>query len=278
MGQKLKGKNVLVTGASSGIGRATALLLADKGCNVWGTSRTPDRIDKALGSRIRFLKMDVTDDKSVKTAIKLFLKGCDQQPDIVINNAGGGIFGSIEDTSLEQTKALFETNVFGQLRVLREIVPVFRRLGRGTICNISSLAGILPVPFFGHYCATKHAIEALTESLKQELRPFGVRVFCVEPGDINTGFNEAAVKTDMDKSAYGRWVKKFWQANIGIFEKAPGPDVIAVRIARLLKKRFPYTRYPAGDALSRLFPFLLRIIHRRLREKFIRVYYGVDFK
>jgi NAD(P)-dependent dehydrogenase (short-subunit alcohol dehydrogenase family) len=278
MTDRLAGKNVLVTGASSGIGQATALLLAASGCKVWGTSRKPEKVDKGLKEKIRFLKLDLANDLSVKTAVRQFIKESGGSPDIVINNAGYGIVGSIEDTGLEQVKALFDANVFGILRVLGEIVPVMRKRGQGTICNISSLAGLLPVPFYGHYCATKHAIEALTESLKQELRPFGVKVFCIEPGDIDTAFNDAAVKTDFAKSAYKKWITAFWNANVEIFKKAPGPKVIAERIVAVLRKKNPYTRYPAGDAAARLFPFLLRLVKRRLREKFIRMYYKVDFK
>jgi len=174
---------VLITGASRGIGKACAERLVAEGDNVYGTSRHPEAEN---GDRnLHMLAMDVNRDESVNAAVNKIL-AVERRIDVVINNAGFGIAGSVEDTSVEEGKSLFETNFFGVLRVCRAVLPTMRNMGRGTIINISSLGGRIGLPYQGLYSATKFAIEGLSEALRMELRQFGIDVTLVEPGDVCT--------------------------------------------------------------------------------------------
>ena len=213
MGNGLSAKKVLITGASSGIGLAIALTLAREGYQVWGTTRSfqskpwrrwsihgeTDPVPKrdaepsagapGAGPVVRFLPMDVTDDDSVQAGFAAFMAAAGGI-DILINNAGFGVFGPLEEFPLAKTKEIFETNYFGALRLIQQAVPVMRAQRHGLIINITSLAARFVIPFQVHYSATKSALAALSEGLRQELRPFGVKVVAVEPGDIKTNFND----------------------------------------------------------------------------------------
>ena len=191
MATGLSGQKVLVTGASSGIGAAIAQALAEEGCLVWGTTRNLAKVatlPESLRQKVKFLAMDVNDDDSVRAGVDRFLAEAGGI-DILINNAGFGVFGPLEEFPLAEAKAIFETNYFGALRLIQAVVPLMREQGRGLIINVTSLAARFVIPFQVHYSATKAALSALTEGLRQELRPFGVKVVSLEPGDIKTNFN-----------------------------------------------------------------------------------------
>lgn len=269
--------NVLITGASSGIGAATAALLAGNGYRVWGTTRNLSKLPADADKAVRFVEMDVNDDDSVRRAVAQVLEEAGQI-DVLVSNAGYGIYGSIEDVPIEMAKAQFETNVFGTLRVIQAVVPGMRERREGTIILMSSLAGKLVIPFQTHYSASKYAIEAFTEGLRQELRPFGVKVACIEPGDIKTNFNDATVFPDNSGSVYKRWTDSSWHTIDINMQKAPPPSVIAHTVLAVLRRRRPGTRYPAGDFLSTKFPFLVRFMPDPVRELLIRVFYSVNFK
>jgi len=172
---------VLVTGASSGIGRACAAHLASRGYRVFGAQRSaPDS-----AGPIEMLRMDVNDDASVHAATSYILKTAGRI-DALVNNAGYALMGSVEDTSIEEARAQMETNFFGALRVIRAVLPAMRQQGSGYIINISSLAGVLGLPFSGLYSASKFALEGMTESLRLEVRGFGIKTVLIEPGDFST--------------------------------------------------------------------------------------------
>ena len=181
-------KVVLITGASSGIGKETAKLFQAKNWKVAATMRSPEN-DEELGKIVDLsvIRMDVTDVDSIRSAIKETLDGFGRI-DAVVNNAGYGLLGPFEAASVEQIDRQFQTNLFGMMNVCREILPYFREQKRGTIVNISSLGGRAALPFSSLYSATKFAVEGFTESLYYELEPFNIRVRIIEPGPIKTDF------------------------------------------------------------------------------------------
>ncbi len=174
---------VLVTGASSGLGRATATLLAVQGYRVFGTSRSPSR---APATPFELLTLDVREDASVDACIAEVLRAAGRI-DVLVSNAGGAFVGAVEETSIAEAQAQMETNCFGALRVMRAVLPAMRLRREGRIVVISSLAGLVPPPFLGAYAASKHALEALSESLAYEVRPHGVHISLVELDGMRTG-------------------------------------------------------------------------------------------
>src|SRR5437868_11029861 len=191
----------LVTGASSGIGQAAARKLVGAGFTVYGTSR------KAAAGETRggvvFLPLDVTDDESVADAVREVL-GRSGRIDVLVNNAGLGVTGAAEESSIEQARALFDTNVFGSIRMTRAVLPQMRQQGSGRIINISSVLGLVPAPFGALYAATKHAIEGYSESLDHEVREHGIRVLLVEPAYTRTSFDANAIPADEPLALYTR--------------------------------------------------------------------------
>src|SRR4051795_11633256 len=176
----------LVTGASSGISEAAARQLLEAGFTVYGTSRRATAGEQRDG--VVFLPLDVTDDESVAAAMSevLYRSG---RIDVLVNNAGLGVAGAAEETSVEQARALFETNVFGAMRMTRAVLPVMRTQGSGRIINVSSIVGLIPVPFMALYSSTKHALEGYSQSIDHELREYGIRVLLVEPGFTKPAFD-----------------------------------------------------------------------------------------
>jgi NAD(P)-dependent dehydrogenase (short-subunit alcohol dehydrogenase family) len=240
-------KSVLVTGASSGIGAAAARLLGEHGWRVFGTSRR--RRDEP---GVHWVALDVRDEASVRAGVAEVLAalaaGRDGEGlDALVCNAGYGIFGSVEETPVERAREQFETNFFGTLRTLRAVLPHLRQRGRGRVVLVGSLSGRAPIPFQAHYSASKAAIEALALALHNEVAPLGIRVSLVEPGDIQTAFNDA---TDWGEavsgSAYGARLASCERVIRESLPKAPGPEVVARAIARALESRRPRVRYTVG--------------------------------
>src|SRR5437868_12907322 len=189
----------LVTGASSGIGEAAARALVGAGFTVYGTSRRATSGETR--GEVVFLPLDVTDDESVANAVREVLDRCGRI-DVLVNNAGLGVAGAAEESSVEQARALFETNLFGSIRMTRAVLPQMREQHSGRIINVSSVLGFLPAPFMALYAATKHAIEGYSESLDHEVREHGVRVLLVEPGYTKTAFDANAVAVDEPLALY----------------------------------------------------------------------------
>ena len=272
-------KNLLITGASSGIGAATAILLNQHGYRVWGTIRDVARIQELpenLRSAVRFIGMDVTDDESVGQAIKQVIEESGHI-DILINNAGYGSFGPLEETPIELIRTQMETNYIGAIRVTQALLPSMRERNSGTIVNVTSLAAHFVIPFQIQYSASKFALRALTEGLRQELRPFNIRVFAVEPGDIKTRFNDATQFSPVNPSSpYKKWSQQVWETIDHNLQIAPPPELVAKVIHRAIlsgKKRTQ--RYTAGDFISRQFPLISRFLPDCIREWGIRLFYGV---
>jgi NAD(P)-dependent dehydrogenase (short-subunit alcohol dehydrogenase family) len=263
---------VLVTGASSGIGNACALHFVDKGMKVYGTSRDPERY---AGPRsFTMLKMDTTDQASVDAAFSALIAK-EGRLDCLLNNAGSGIAGSVEDTSIGEARDQMEVNFFGNLRVTKAALPVMRAQGFGRIVSISSMAGRAGIPFQAFYAASKFAIEGLTESLRQEMRAFGVTVCVIEPGDFRTGFTASRrmVAAAGDSSPYRDGCGK--ALGVMIHDETVGSKPVeAARLAyRLFQKKNPRVRYTVGPAFERFAMGLKRVLPSKLYEWIFMKYY-----
>src|SRR6266699_3476512 len=183
MHTSLKNKTALITGVTSGIGREIAQLLAERGARVFGTVRNPQSANPIRG--VEFVGVDVTDDASVRAAVQSIEKKAGPVQ-LLVYNAGYSFMGALEETSIEEARQQFETNLFGVLRVTNSVLPGMRQQGYGRIVNISSVLGFLPAPYMGIYVASKHAVEGYTETLDHEIRRFGVRAILVEPAYTKT--------------------------------------------------------------------------------------------
>jgi NAD(P)-dependent dehydrogenase (short-subunit alcohol dehydrogenase family) len=253
-------KVVLVTGASSGIGRETATLFQAKNWRVAATMRRPEEHGELQKiADIECFRLDVTDVESIKAAISATLEKFGRL-DAVVNNAGYGLLGPFEAASDEQIRRQFETNVFGLMNVCREVIPVFRGQKRGTIVNISSISGLAAIPFSSLYAASKFAVEGLTESLQYELEPFGIRVKLIEPGPINTDFytrsEEIARKDGLH--VYDERLEKFLEFMNKGGAEAPDGSIVAEKIYEAAtdgSKRLRYGVNTKGlPVLKRLMP------------------------
>ena len=263
---------VLLTGASSGIGAATAAELARKGYEVHGTSRRPEAAAERE-TEVRWVGMDVCDDASVEKAVAEVLSRV-QRLDAVVCNAGFGIFGSVEEVPLEKARAQIETNFFGVLRVVRAVLPHLRIGEHGRIVLIGSLAGRAPIPFQAHYSASKAAVDALALALRNELHWSGVWVSLVEPGDIDTPFNDVMDWGEGEGSPYGERRARAERVIRESLPKAPGPEVVARAVLRALTATPPRVRYTVG-AESRLVPLMRRLLPDRLALRLIRDHFDV---
>ncbi|HEY4081937.1 MAG TPA: oxidoreductase [Burkholderiaceae bacterium] len=240
-----KDKIALVTGASSGIGQATAERLARAGYKVYGTSR---RGGPASGTSFEMLSLDVTRDESVEAAVQKVMQ-LEGRIDLLVNNAGFGVApAGAEESSLEQAQAIFDTNFFGIVRMTRAVVPQMRRQGSGRIINIGSVLGFLPLPYMALYAATKHAVAGYSESLDHELRTQGVRVSVIEPAYINTPFDAHLMKPDAPLDVYREICARVENRVKEVMVGADGPDVVAEMVLKAAQADRPKIRYAPGLA------------------------------
>ncbi|MBA4285037.1 MAG: short-chain dehydrogenase/reductase [Xanthomonadaceae bacterium] len=239
----------LVTGASSGIGKATAERLASAGYKVYGTSR---RGAQPGQYPFEMLALDVTSDDSVAAAVAELLRR-EGRIDVLVNNAGFGVApAGAEESTIEQAKSIFDTNFFGIVRMTRAVVPAMRRQGSGRIINIGSVLGLLPMPYGALYSATKHAVEGYSESMDHELRTRGIRVSVVEPAFTKTAFDANVVEPDAMIDEYRRnrtALTAFVQVSIA---KGDDPAVVAEVVLKAARAAKPRLRYAAGNLAGRL--------------------------
>lgn len=270
----LDGSVVLVTGASSGLGKAIANTLYKMGYRVYGTSRKPIEEDYTEiisvsdnnSGFLRMLQLDVCSEESAKKAVEIILKE-EGRIDILINNAGFGIAGSVEDTSIEEAYSQLDTNFFGMLRMSRAVLPSMRKNKKGLIINTSSVAGLLSIPYQSMYSASKYAIEAVTEAMRIELKPFGIKVSMVEPGDTHTGFTDKRkyVEASNEGSPYrDRFIKSIKKMEHDELS-GPGPQKVVNAVLRIIKSKNPPIRITVGFPYK-LVAFLKRILPARFVE------------
>jgi short-subunit dehydrogenase len=248
---------VLITGASAGFGKACAEHLSDRGYTVYGTSRSAhfDAGSPSIAQQqpsFTTIPMDVCNDASVEAGIQYILDQ-EGQIDVVVNNAGFGLAGAFEDCTVEEVKSQFETNVFGVVRVCRTILPHMRRRRAGTLVIVGSISGLIAIPFQSAYSASKFALEGFAEALRMEVKPFGIKVVLIEPGDYKTDFtrNRVVAQQAGTHSAYSQAHKRA----LGIMEHAekngPPPGEVARLLEKILKSPSPGLRYPVGKMSDR---------------------------
>jgi len=240
---------VLVTGASSGIGKAVASAFQSKGFTVFGTSRKPAQAAAIPG--VEFVELDVTAPNSVSTAVATVIERAGRI-DILINNAGVVLLGAAEESSVTQALQLFDTNFFGLVRLTNEVLPHLRAQGGGRIINIGSAMGFLPAPYTAFYGASKYAIEGYSESLDHETREFGIRVSVVEPGYTRTSIDAQMMEPDSPIATYAVRRQNAHQVFVKAMETADEPAIVAKVVIKAATSRKPKIRYPAGRAASAL--------------------------
>ena len=273
MVENFSGRVVLVTGASTGIGRLCAERLAANGWRVYGGARSAGTMSSAPGSNLHWLPMDVTDDDSVQTAIDAILAQTGRI-DAIVNNAGFSMRGSVEDVPMAEARAILETNFFGVLRVCRAAAPALRARG-GHIVNVSSLAGLVGLPFTAHYCASKFALEGLSESLRYEMRPWGVHVALVEPGDYLTGIQASRrTSAETQQGAYAQAFDCFLQKRQTFEARAATAEPVAALVEKILNDPAPRLRYVVAMPGQRLLPLLRRLLPQGVYEACFRLLLG----
>jgi NAD(P)-dependent dehydrogenase (short-subunit alcohol dehydrogenase family) len=232
----------IVTGASGGIGEATARALHAAGYRVFGTSRRPPA---TRSTGVEYLVCDVTSDESVQTAVGNVLAKAGRI-DLLVNNAGVGLLAGAEESSLEQAKSLFDVNLFGVIRMTKAVLPTMRRQRSGRIVNISSVMGLIPAPFMALYAASKHALEGYSESLDHEIRGSGVRVVLVEPAYTRTSFEGNVYRADQQLDVYQSARTNAEGVLRDGMKAADTPELVARAVVKASTEANPHRRYAAG--------------------------------
>lgn len=242
-------KVILITGASSGIGKETAIRLAKRGFIIYGAARRLDRMVDLQSLGVHILRMDVTDEESMKSGIRHIIDE-EGRIDVLINNAGYGSFGAVEDVPIEEARAQFEVNLFGLARLTQLVLPFMRQQKGGRIINVSSVAGTISEPYGAWYHATKFALEGWSDCLRMELIPMNIDVVIIKPAMIQTEWSMIAQENLLKTSGHGAY-QRFAQQHAAMLEKgnamiASKPTVIAKVIEKAVLSRRPHTRYAAG--------------------------------
>lgn len=258
-------KTAIVTGAASGIGKATAQALRGAGYRVFGTSRKP--VSDA-GTDVRMLTCDVTDDASVAEMVETVF-GEAGRIDLLVNNAGFGISGAAEESSVEQAKAMFDVNLFGVIRTIRAVLPIMRSQKGGRIINMSSAQGLIPAPFMALYGASKHAVEGYSESLDHEIRGQGIRVVLVEPAFTRTAFDRNLVLSDRPLGVYDEVRAGRADFLREVMKTADTPEVVAEVVVAAATAKAPKRRYAAGP-MARQVSLLRRFVPASAFDKSFR--------
>jgi NAD(P)-dependent dehydrogenase (short-subunit alcohol dehydrogenase family) len=264
-------KVAIVTGASSGIGRATVARLAEQGFQVFGTSRKRTAAATVAGGSL--LELDIKDDASVRAAID-HVQGQAGRIDVLVNNAGHALSGAVEETSDTEFRDIFETNAFGTARMMRAVLPIMRAQQSGRIVNLGSILGLLPAPLFAFYSASKHAIEGLSESLDHEVRPFGIRIVLIEPNYTRTDLTHNSKVAAMALPAYATMRRLAVKAFADNTANGDAPQLVADAIVRAATTPKPRLRYAVGQA--RTLALLRRLAPAAFLDRGIRRNFGID--
>ncbi len=265
-------KVVLITGASSGIGKSIAEYLVQKGMTVYGTSRNP-KSDIING--IHMLALEVTDMTTINRAVATILS-IENRIDVLINNAGMGITGSIEDTPTQEMRNVFDTNFFGAIDVIKAVLPQMRKQQSGLIINVTSIAGYMGLPFRGIYSATKGALELITEALRMEVKNFNIEVTNIAPGDFATNIAAGRYHTPVfENSPY----KKDYADSLAFMDADVDggipPEVMAKAVYKTIQKSKPKIHYKVGGFMEKFSIVLKRILPDKIYEKLLMNYYKI---
>ena len=263
-------KVVLITGGSSGIGKSVGIYLKEKGYTVYGTSRNPDKVKN---SPLALVALDVSKVETISSAVAAVIEK-EGRLDVLVNNAGQGITGPIEDTPTQEMRNVFETNFFGAIEVMKAVLPQMRKQQGGMIINITSIAGYMGLPFRGIYSATKGALELVTESLSMEVKSFGIKVTNVAPGDFATNIASSRYHTPIfEESAY----KKVYRQSLDTMDAhvSGGGDPIAMAraIHKIIESNNPKLHYKVGAFMQKFSVVLKRILPDRTYEKMLMNHY-----
>ena len=263
-------KVILITGASSGIGKSIATFLQQKGYKVFGTSRNPKNIESFS---FELIALDVLKVDTIEKAVAYIIKK-EGRLDVLINNAGMGITGPIEDTPTDEMRAVFNTNLFGAIDVMKAVLPQMRAQEAGMILNVTSIAGYMGLPFRGLYSATKGALELVTETVSMEVKSFGIKVVNVAPGDFATNIAAGRYHTPVfENSAY----KETYQANLDLIdahvEGGMDPLEMAKTVYKIINSDNPKLHYKVGGFMEKFSIVLKRILPDRIYEKILMNHY-----
>lgn len=258
---------ILVTGASSGLGQAIARQLSRDGHRVFGTSRQPH----ADESGIEMLKMDLSDNDSIQRAFE-HIRSTAGGIDVVVNNAGIGIAGPMEEVDQADLQRAFDINTIGTVRVWQAALPLMREQGYGKILNISSIGARVGLPFRGAYCATKASVDLMTEALRMEVKPYGIQVCCIHAGDIRTNINDNRVQSYRKDGPYRERYERVYHSINQEVQEGVSPQFVAARIAKLLQHDQLKPYYAIGKPLQRLSLLLKKVLPARLFERLISNY------
>jgi short-subunit dehydrogenase len=266
-------RRVFLTGASSGIGLAIAKLLVEEGHEVWGTSRDLARIPKL--PRLHAIRLDLADRLSIENAFNSALTEAGYL-DVLINNAGVGHFGPAEFLAFETITSQFEILVFGQIQLMQLALRHMQARGGGLIINVTSLASRLPVPFMAAYNAAKAALASFTISIQLELGNSRVHVVDLQPADIRTEFNQGVSKSAKANRPYDAKVARTWEIVERVMKDAPGPDLVARHVLKLVDADRPPPRVTVGDVFqSKIAPLIFRFLPQRVALWGLKRYYGI---
>lgn len=263
-------KVVFITGASSGIGKAVGEFLLNKGFKVYGTSRNPERYPD---SKIELVALDVRNSESINNAIKVVLEK-EAKIDVVINNAGVGITGPLEEIPLEEVKNNFETNLFGPIEVMKAVLPSMRQHKSGLIINITSIAGYMGLPFRSVYSASKGALELITEALRMEVKPFNIDITNVAPGDFATNiaagrYHAPLIKGSDYEATYGKTLSMMDEH----VDEGSNPNEMAEAILKVIQSKNPKVHYKVGAFMQKFSIVLKRILPDTIYEKLLMNHY-----
>jgi short-subunit dehydrogenase len=263
-------KVVLITGASSGIGKSTAEFLSQKGFFVYGTGRNPKNDDKIP---YFLIALDVTKPESIAKAIQHVIEK-EGRIDVLVNNAGMGITGPIEDTPTDEMRKVFDTNFFGAIDVMKGVLPQMRKQKTGCIINVTSIAGYMGLPYRGVYSATKGALDLVTEAVRMEVKEFGIQIANVAPGDVATNIAAGRYHTPVfENSAY----REKYQMNLDLMDHhvdgGMNPIKMAEQIYRVIESKHPRVHYKVGGFMEKISIVLKRILPSKMYEKLLMNHY-----
>ncbi len=269
-------KVILITGASSGIGKSCATFLAEKGHTVYGTSRDLAKFDD-MDTPFRPLALDVKDSESVKKAVAQIMEE-QGRLDVLVNNAGFALMGSIEESSEEQVMEAYNTNLFGVHRLVKEVLPIMRAQDSGWIISLSSIAGRFGLPFRGIYSSTKAALENMMEALQYEVESFGIKVSLIEPGDVKTDINEHRQKADSmnGNSPYEKSYSKAEKHIVDTVSYGLDPMEVSKRVNEAISTESPAFRYVVGSITQRLSITASHLLPNHVFRQIVKQYMKLD--